>query len=130
MYTAPTTPDSAPVDPEPVVDETTPHHQPTVAATLVLPSGEERALSVTTAITIGRHSDCDIVLADSQVSRRHGRLVSTSDGWHYADLGSRNGTNVNERPCTDAVLATGDVLVIGRSELIFHASKQLEMECA
>jgi pSer/pThr/pTyr-binding forkhead associated (FHA) protein len=98
-------------------------------ATLILANGERKVLASGSNVTIGRHSTCDIVLNDSQVSRRHGRLVHTTDGWHYSDLGSRNGTEINGQACTDAVLGTNDVLTIGRTPITFD-STQREMECA
>jgi len=98
-------------------------------AALLLATGEQHVLNPGTTFTIGRHSQCDIVLHDSEVSRHHGRLVQTSDGWHYADLGSRNGTALNAYPCSDSLLASGDVLTIGRSVITFETTPQREMEC-
>lgn len=99
-------------------------------ATLTLPSGERRVIAPGAAVTVGRHSGCDIVLNDSQVSRRHGWLVHTADGWHYSDLGSRNGTEINGQPCTNVVLGDRDVLTIGRTPITFDTTSQREMECA
>ena len=47
--------------------------------------------------TIGRSRECDIVLADSNVSRRHAELRPLGDGWTITDLGSTNGVRVNGR---------------------------------
>ena len=44
---------------------------------------------------IGRCEDCDIVLPDRQVSRRHLRVVRNEDGYFVEDVGSKNGTYVN-----------------------------------
>jgi pSer/pThr/pTyr-binding forkhead associated (FHA) protein len=99
-------------------------------AQLVLANGERRTLTTDKPTLIGRHSDCEIVLHDSQVSRRHGRLTQTVHGWHYADLGSRNGSSVNGRPCTETYLAAGDELFIGNAYLIFETLPVREMECA
>lgn len=121
-----------PADDQLLHDETKRLHDQltnSAVASLVLPTGERQILG-DSAFTIGRHSECDIVLNDSQVSRRHGRLVQTTAGWHYADLGSRNGTEVNGQPCTDTALTTGDVLTIGRTDLTFQTTSQREMECA
>ena len=90
------------------------------AAELILDTGERRLLDYDNPTLIGRHGDCDIVLPDSQVSRRHGRLTRTVSGWHFADLGSRNGSVINGRPCTDAFLEPGDELYIGHGRLIFQ----------
>lgn len=45
--------------------------------------------------TIGRASDCDIVLSDRQVSRHHAQVKQDEDGYLLRDLGSKNGTYVN-----------------------------------
>ncbi|HEX6618906.1 MAG TPA: DUF3662 and FHA domain-containing protein [Solirubrobacteraceae bacterium] len=47
--------------------------------------------------TIGRSRECDIVLADTNVSRRHAELRPLGDGWTVTDLGSTNGVRVNGR---------------------------------
>jgi pSer/pThr/pTyr-binding forkhead associated (FHA) protein len=46
---------------------------------------------------IGRSRECDIVLADSNVSRRHAELRPAGMGWTVGDLGSTNGVRVNGR---------------------------------
>jgi hypothetical protein len=56
---------------------------------LPLPAGRE------ILFTIGRDPDCDFVLADLTVSRRHARLERDGDGWLLADLESTNGTRLN-----------------------------------
>jgi hypothetical protein len=56
---------------------------------LPLPAGRE------ILFTIGRDRDCDFVLADLTVSRRHARLERDGDGWLLADLDSTNGTRLN-----------------------------------
>jgi|GEM_PF-1514881 len=114
-----------------LVEDTTRMPRPgETVATLVLPNGEHRALDLNAPITIGRHRDCDIMLDDSQVSRQHGRISRTDQGWLYTDLGSRNGTEVNDESCTNTVLLPGDVLTIGRSYLTFLTTSTLEMELA
>jgi len=47
---------------------------------------------------IGRSRECDIVLADSNVSRRHAEIRPAGPGWAVGDLGSTNGVRVNGRP--------------------------------
>lgn len=48
-------------------------------------------------ITLGRQSDCDVHLNAREVSRRHARLISEGDTYFIEDLGSSNGTFVNNR---------------------------------
>jgi pSer/pThr/pTyr-binding forkhead associated (FHA) protein len=46
-------------------------------------------------VVIGRSRECDCVLAEPSVSRRHAVLRREDDRWLLRDLGSRNGTRVN-----------------------------------
>jgi pSer/pThr/pTyr-binding forkhead associated (FHA) protein len=46
-------------------------------------------------VTLGRSRDCDCVLAEPSVSRRHAELRRDGESWLLRDLGSRNGTRVN-----------------------------------
>lgn len=47
------------------------------------------------SVTLGRAADCDIVLAERQISRYHVRIERDMDGYLLRDLGSKNGTFVN-----------------------------------
>ena len=65
-------------------------------------------------VRVGRMSDSDIVLDDDAVSRRHARIERRDDRWVVMDVGSRNGTLVNDREISGiAGLAHGDRLQIG-----------------
>jgi tetratricopeptide (TPR) repeat protein len=70
-------------------------------------------------VTIGRGTECDIVLADIAVSRRH--LVLFRDGVFYRcrDLRSGNGTMVNGRKVEETPLVNGDQIEIGNTVLRF-----------
>jgi predicted component of type VI protein secretion system len=65
---------------------------------------------------VGRGRDCDIVIRDSKVSRHHCRIEPTADGggWRVQDLGSRNGVVIGGQAVTEATLADGDRLWLGR----------------
>ncbi|MDQ4029045.1 MAG: DUF3662 domain-containing protein [Actinomycetota bacterium] len=93
-------------------------------AELVVLQGRNRAkerIAITRApVTIGRLSTNDVVLADSNVSRRHAELRRSGEGWHLVDLGSTNGTAVNGRPISEHSLVHGDRITIGTSELMFE----------
>ncbi len=71
--------------------------------------------------TIGRSRECDIVLGDENVSRRHAEVRPRGGSWVVTDLGSTNGVSVNgrrvERP---QVLAPGDRVEMGSSLLTFE----------
>ena len=64
-------------------------------------------------VDIGRDASCEIALEDPSASRRHARFTPTDGGFVVEDLGSRNGTLVNDQPCTRAPLKDGDRILIG-----------------
>lgn len=60
---------------------------------------------------IGRGADCNLMIADRQVSRHHAVLRKQPDGYWIEDLGSKNGTHVNGTPLSGpALLQDGDVI--------------------
>ena len=61
-------------------------------------------------VFLGRGSDCVVRFYDPLVSRQHARLYHEEGGWHLEDLGSRNGTLVNDQPANDSALV-GESLV-------------------
>jgi FHA domain/Domain of unknown function (DUF1707) len=48
-----------------------------------------------TRMLVGRAPNCDCVLPEACVSRRHAQLWNDGERWYLRDLGSRNGTRVN-----------------------------------
>ncbi|MFT3859815.1 FHA domain-containing protein [Micropruina sp.] len=78
---------------------------------LTLPLGD--------GIKIGRAADCQLVLDDDYVSTRHAQIVRTEDGYVVEDLGSTNGTYVNNERVTSATpFSTTDTLRIGRTLMV------------
>ncbi|WP_286308014.1 FHA domain-containing protein [Agromyces mangrovi Wang et al. 2018] len=74
--------------------------------------------------TIGRKGDLELVLDDAGVSRVHARVERTGDAVRLTDLGSTNGTTVNDRPVTSAQpLVDGDRVGIGSVELAFEGAR-------
>jgi hypothetical protein len=73
---------------------------------------------------IGRSRDCDIVLADSNVSRRHAEIrPAGGDGWTITDLRSTNGVRVNGRPVHGShPLRPGDQLDVGTVDARFEVA--------
>jgi len=72
------------------------------------------------SVTIGRAPTNQIVLQDERCSRAHAELFLSEGRWTLRDLDSRNGTAVGEALLTgDWVLSPGDVIRIGRSQLVY-----------
>jgi hypothetical protein len=73
---------------------------------------------VTPETLLGRDPSCHFSIPDSSVSQRHARVYQSDGEWYVEDLGSTNGTYVNDRPLTHAVLLrTGDTVAVGRSRM-------------
>lgn len=83
--------------------------------------GEERELDKR-RVMIGRSRECDIQLADANVSRRHAEVRQEGATFWIVDLDSTNGIEVNGRRLKRAKLEDGDRVVIGTTELTFRRS--------
>ena len=72
---------------------------------------------------VGRSRDCDVVLADSNVSRRHAQISPAPGGWAIEDLGSTNGVRVNGRPIAGRqALRGGDDVEFGTVQARFEVA--------
>jgi hypothetical protein len=70
--------------------------------------------------TLGRSKDCDCVLPDPNVSRKHAELRRSSNGdWQIVDLRSTNGVKVNGRRVSSSRLSPGDELTLGTTVFTF-----------
>lgn len=87
-------------------------------ARAALPPG--RVFALRRATSIGREPDNDVVVDEDTVSGRHVRLAPRDGRWWVEDLGSTNGTWVNDRQVAGRhPLKSGDVIQIGRVSLRF-----------
>lgn len=83
----------------------------------------------TDPIVVGRGEMTDIRIQDGSVSRRHAKIEPASDGYTVLDLGSTNGTFVNDRPTADAKqLRDGDYVRIGNCIYRFLTGGNIESE--
>ena len=74
-------------------------------------------------LLIGRSKECDIQLADPNVSRRHAELRQEGASYWIVDLDSTNGVEVNGRRLKRAKLEDGDRLTLGSTELVFRRER-------
>ncbi len=91
-------------------------------ASVVLADGQRIVLD-RDLITVGRQSDCQVVIDDHNVSRRHAEIRRTTAGWVVTDRNSTNGTKVNgEKVVNGHLLADGDVVAFGSARARFENS--------
>ncbi len=69
-----------------------------------------KTFAVTDNAVIGRQPDCEIPVPAEEVSRQHVRLKMTPEGVHVEDLGSANGTYINNKRVQSGLLAPGEEL--------------------
>jgi pSer/pThr/pTyr-binding forkhead associated (FHA) protein len=87
---------------------------------------EGQAVSLSDGITtLGSAAGNSVVIPDPAVSRKHLgiRRDPLGGGYELADLGSTNGVYVNGHRLAKRVLAPGDIIRIGASEMVFHLEK-------
>jgi len=75
----------------------------------------------TEPLVIGRLPECQVVLNDPNVSRRHAEVVLEGRDVVLRDLGSTNGTKVNGSHVSAVVLSGGDEIIIGATRMAFEA---------
>jgi pSer/pThr/pTyr-binding forkhead associated (FHA) protein len=71
-------------------------------------------------ITIGRGSECNIVINDASISRVHAQILRQANGMYVQDLSSRNGTKVNDEVLyAPQQLQAGDIVCVGSVRLAY-----------
>lgn len=70
--------------------------------------------SLPTPFVVGRDPECDVILPDSSVSRRHLRVTAAPNGLFVEDMGSSNGTWLDGKRVNREIVAAGHPFIIGR----------------
>ncbi|HMO51288.1 MAG TPA: FHA domain-containing protein [Kiritimatiellia bacterium] len=80
-----------------------------------------RIVLSTARILLGRSPECDVILEDEDVSRRHAVITADDDGYTLQDAGSRNGVAINgDLLTTPRLLKPRDVITIGGYTIRFE----------
>lgn len=82
--------------------------------------GGTKTFTITKRTSIGRSSASDLVLHDDEASGQHAEIVISTEGFLLRDLGSSNGTFVNDRQIGELFLAIGDRIRMGSTDLVFR----------
>lgn len=80
----------------------------------------------TTSVVVGRSSKCEIQIDQESISRNHSKIVNTGKSILVRDLGSTNGTYVNDELIEERVLRHGDLIKIGRTIFKFLTGGNIE----
>lgn len=83
-------------------------------------SGQKFPLVPGLVSVVGRAEDAEIKLMDTTISRRHSRITEEDGEHHLADLGSTNGTYVNQIRVAECSLHDGDLIQVGQTALRFR----------
>ena len=90
-----------------------------------------RQITLDRAIEIGRAAEAGLSLNDDEVSRRHARISPENGGAVVEDLGSANGTFINQNELSGSARARvvpGDELVIGVSVLKVRSAEEVRAQ--
>lgn len=77
-----------------------------------------RTFRMATSMTVGRALECEVKLEDTYASQQHARVFGKESSWYVEDLGSTNGTFVNDQKlAAPAQIQPGDRIRIGTTVL-------------
>lgn len=83
----------------------------------------KKKMNLVEKLTIGRSSDCELVIDNKLVSRFHASIQKIKDAYFLKDEGSTNGTLLNGQKIDSAKfykLAPGDKITIGAESLVMN----------
>jgi pSer/pThr/pTyr-binding forkhead associated (FHA) protein len=92
---------------------------------LIITKGDREgtAFTISEEAKIGRSPGIPIRLRDSRASREHAQIRKVNSSWAVKDLGSTNGTFVNDKRVSQGTLSHGDQIRIGSTEFLFLDSE-------
>ena len=79
-------------------------------------------------VTLGRDAECELFFSDRDISRRHASIESTHGMFMIRDLGSTNGTLVNDKKIQATQLVSGDLIRVGKTVLKFLRGDDVEKQ--
>lgn len=97
---------------------------------LITRQGENMGAEIALArrVIIGRDEDCDVVVADPNMSRHHAEITTADGLTTLMDLSSSNGSLVNGLPVSRIVLSNGDEIQMGQTILVFWDDEAEQFE--
>jgi FHA domain len=94
---------------------------PPGSSTLVVQGRSEakpRTVKLSASMTVGRAPECELRIDDTYASQQHARVFAKNGSWFIEDLGSTNGTFVNDQKlAAPAMLQPGDKVRVGQTML-------------
>ena len=75
------------------------------------------------SFSIGRALSNEVILYDDKVSSRHADIIRANGRTLLRDLGSTNGTLLNDKPVESAEVEPGDILQMGDTVMSFHVAE-------
>src|SRR5579864_379159 len=79
-------------------------------------------------LVIGREPSCSLQIVDRGVSREHAQIFRVGELVFIRDLGSRNGSFVNEEKIQEELLREGDTVRVGNTQLVFESRRVAQEE--
>jgi pSer/pThr/pTyr-binding forkhead associated (FHA) protein len=99
--------------------KTEPSAPPLTTLVVYPPDGARpRTVRMGPSMMVGRDPGCEVRLEDTYASQQHARVFAKQDSWYVEDLGSTNGTFVNDqRLAAPALVQPGDRIRVGTTVL-------------
>ncbi len=88
------------------------------------PSRGARFLITSSGVSIGRSASNEVALDDVTVSRSHATIKYEDQNFRFTDLGSLNGSYINNKQTSSHTLKTGDEIQVGKFHLLFIGAQQ------